>query len=141
MNIRLEKPRQETEQKSSDILEGWCYGVLLWSYCLSYWPNADSPQDVTPRKEGNECLIDVIEGEEGTDRDDSHQVTSDSNNKRQVVALVTQRHSPEAMAQVIEKVQVLGIPVDSKTQALLKKTWMKLEQGQATTGLRDHCKV
>ncbi|KAK4321237.1 hypothetical protein Pmani_007961 [Petrolisthes manimaculis] len=60
------------------------------------------------------------------DRDDSHQVTSDSNNKRQVVALVTQRHSPEAMAQVIEKVQVLGIPVDSKTQALLKKTWMKV---------------
>ncbi|KAK4316011.1 hypothetical protein Pmani_012811 [Petrolisthes manimaculis] len=33
----------------------------------------------------------------------------------------------EAMAQVIEKVQVLGIPVDSKTQAaLLKKTWMKM---------------
>ncbi|KAK3893788.1 hypothetical protein Pcinc_002401 [Petrolisthes cinctipes] len=35
-------------------------------------------------------------------------------------------HIEEAMSQVIKEVQVSGIPVDSKTQALLNKTWMKV---------------
>ncbi|KAK3895524.1 hypothetical protein Pcinc_000762 [Petrolisthes cinctipes] len=59
------------------------------------------------------------------DRDDTvtklHQ--TGINSKRQVVTLVTQTftHIEEAMAQVIKEVQVSGISVDSKTQAVM---WM-----------------
>ncbi|KAK3883298.1 hypothetical protein Pcinc_012335 [Petrolisthes cinctipes] len=40
------------------------------------------------------------------------------------------------MAQVIKEVQVSGIPVDSKTQALLKNTWMKYSEVWVTTPSR-----